>query len=98
MRHIVLTEEQLRVIGNSTEPLEMRDANGRPVARAEPYTPEELAVIARVKQNRSGERQYVTGAEIQAHLKRLEEIDAQEPLNEERALELLRRMRAGEQV
>ena len=57
MPHIVLTEEQARVLADASGPVEVRDAEGRILACFTPLTAEEMEVIARLqKRPRSTER------------------------------------------
>lgn len=98
MPHIVLTPEQAQIISQANGPIDVRDADGRPVASLTPLTPADLEAIARSRENiaRGGPR--IPSAEVQAHLRKLEEISQREPLDEAKVQELLRRMRAGEAV
>ncbi len=100
MPHIVLTEEQMRIITEAGGPVDVRDAEGRPVASMQLLTAEEIELIERWKRKRdSGSPQStIPGWQVQAHFRRLEEIRQQEGMDLPKALELLRRMRAGEQV
>jgi hypothetical protein len=95
--YIVLTEEQMRIIEQANGPVDVRDAEGRPVASLRRLTAEDLEMIAQSKANRAAGGTPIPSAQVQAHLRRLAEIDAVEPLDRDRALELLRRMRAGEE-
>jgi hypothetical protein len=92
MPHIVLTEEQARVLQQSTLAVELRDEQGRVLARVPPPTEEEI--IERIKRNRNGNLPRYPAREVQSRLRRLEEISQQEELDEGRAKELIRRMRA----
>jgi hypothetical protein len=98
MPHITLTEEQVRLLSAASGPVEVRDTDGRPVARLTPLDPAEAESIIRSRERlaRGGPR--VPSAEVQAHLLKLEEISQREQLDEQRVLELLRKMRAGEAV
>src|SRR5262249_35775278 len=97
MSHIVLTEEQARIIELARGPLEARDPQGRPIAHVMPLGPEDVEMIARSRESQAlGGPRVPSG--VQAHLRRLEEIAQEEDLDEARVLDLLRRMRAGEEV
>jgi hypothetical protein len=98
MPHIVLTEEQARVLADASGPVEVRDAEGRTLACFTPLTAEEMEVIARLQKRPRSTERGVPSAEVQAHLRKLEEIDQREGLDAARAKDLLRRMRAGEAV
>jgi hypothetical protein len=98
MPYIVLTEEQAQIIQQARGPVELRDAKGRPVARGTPLSPEDAEMIARSRESQAAGGPRVPSAQVQAHLQKLEEIASREDLDESQALELLRRMRAGETV
>jgi hypothetical protein len=94
MPHIVLTEEQARVLQQSTLAVELRDEQGPVLARVPPPTEEQI--IERIKQNRNDKFPRYPAREVQARLRRLEEISQQEEVDEVRAKELIRRMRTEE--
>ncbi len=96
MPQIVLNADQARLFQTAGEPIELRDEEGRLLTRILPPALE--AIVAEVKRRRGSDRPSSPASEVEKRLQRLAEIDAQEPLDEARALDLLRRMRAGEQV
>lgn len=98
MTHIVLTEEQVRILEQAAGPVELRDGRGRTVARSTPLDPREVEILARSRESLAAGGPGIPSAQVQAHLRKLEEISQREPVDEARALELLRRMRAGEEV
>jgi hypothetical protein len=98
MPYIVLTSEQAGVILCSTEPVEARDENGRTVAHVLPLSAKDIEAIERSQRARAANGPRVPSDEVQAHLRRLGEIRVREELTEEKALDLLRRLRAGERV
>jgi hypothetical protein len=98
MPHIVLTEEQARILEQAGGPVDVRDAEGRSVGSVLPLSPEDREAIARSRASQAAGGPGVPSAQVQAHLLRLEEIAAREELDEARVRELLRRMRAGEEV
>jgi hypothetical protein len=55
-------------------------------------------MIARSKEVLAAGEPGVPSAQVQAHFRRLTEIAADRELTKEEALDLIRRMRAGEQV
>ncbi len=63
-----------------------------------PLPAEDAEMILRSKESQAAGGPGVPSAQVQAHLRRLEEIATREQLDEARALDLVRRMRAGEEV
>src|SRR6267378_1282152 len=51
MPHIVLTEEQTRVVVGAGGVVEVRDPHNQPVASLTPFSPEDLEASARCKAN-----------------------------------------------
>lgn len=98
IQHIILTPEQARVIGEATQFVEVRDDQGRPIGNLTLLTAVDLKAIEQAKRVRATDKPRVPSARVQAHLRRLEEIRSQEGMDEAKMLDLLRRMRAGEQV
>jgi hypothetical protein len=99
MPTIVLTAAQARVLDESTLEVEVRDEQGRLLARIP--APSEAEIIERLKRNQfrgDPNRPRYSSAEVQARLRRLEEISRREELDEAKVRELLDRMRAGEEV
>jgi antitoxin (DNA-binding transcriptional repressor) of toxin-antitoxin stability system len=98
MKYLVLTAEQMRVVCESGESLEVRDEQGRTVAHLTPLSPADREAVERSREAlaRGGPR--VPSAQVAEHLKRLDEIHHGEGMDEGKMLDLLRRMRAGEQV
>jgi antitoxin (DNA-binding transcriptional repressor) of toxin-antitoxin stability system len=98
MPHIVLTDEQLKIVTAATAPIEARDSQGRTVAQLTPLDAIDLAAIERRKQRGSRPGPTIPSEQVQAHLRRLDEIRQSEGLDEAKMLDLLRRMQAGEPV
>lgn len=98
MEHIILTPEQLQLVRQSSGAIEARDHEGRTIGHLTPLSPADLDALDRYRRNKDMPRQGVPSAEVQAHLKRLAEIEQSEGLDEPKMLDLLRRMRAGEKV
>jgi hypothetical protein len=99
MPHIVLTADQARILEVTTLEVEVRDEEGRVLARIPP--PSEAEIIERIKRNQLNgdpDSPRYSSAEVQARLHRLEEISREEGLDEAKVRDLLRRMRAGEEV
>jgi hypothetical protein len=96
MPHIVLTQEQAAILSKALEPVELRDSEGRVLARV--LSPLDEAALARFRDREGKPRRYYPAAEVEARLKKLEEISQRETLDPIRVRELLDRMRAGEDV
>jgi hypothetical protein len=97
--HIVLTDEQLRILRESHGPVEVRDAQGQPVATGlTPLTPEDLKAIEHYKRTRGEKRQSIPMARVKAFLRKLHEIEASEGIDQEKVQELLSRLKAGEEL
>jgi hypothetical protein len=76
----------------------VRDDQGQVVAHLTPLSPADLEAIAQSKRARAAGESPVPSDHVQAHLRRLAEIRASEGLDEPKMLDLLLRMRVGEQV
>jgi hypothetical protein len=98
MAHLVLTPDQARVVAEAKDNVEVRDPDGRTLALLTVLEPADAQVVARYRQTRDTPREAVPSDQVQAHLRKLEEIRKREGLDEGRMLQLLRRMRAGEEV
>jgi antitoxin (DNA-binding transcriptional repressor) of toxin-antitoxin stability system len=98
MNHIVLTADQARVAREARGPVEVRDEQGRTVAHLTPLQPGDIEAIEQSKRARAAGGPRVPSDQVEAHLRRLGEIRQLEDLDEAKMLDLLRRMRAGEQV
>lgn len=98
MTPMILTEEQSRLIAQIAEPIEVRDGQGRFLGVFSPVSPADAEALAQVRKARAVGGPRIPSAQVQAHLRRLNEIRQTEPLDEARMLELLRRMQAGEDV
>lgn len=98
MKHIVLTAEQAQVVLQAGEPVEVRDEQGRTVAHLKPLDPADIKAIEQSKRSRGAGGPRVPSDQVQNHLQRLAEIRGSEGMDEAKMVDLLRRMRAGEQV
>jgi hypothetical protein len=98
MPQIVLTEEQARMIAETSGQLDVVDPQGRPVASMRVFDAHDLEALERYKRNKGKQVQGVPSEQVQAHFRRLEEIREKEGMDLPKALDLLRRMRAGEEV
>jgi hypothetical protein len=98
MPHIVLTEEQARILAQAGESLEVRDPKGEAVAYLSPLDAFELESIRLWKETRDNPGPGIPSEQVQDHFRRLEVIRQREGMDIDKALELLRKMRAGEEV
>lgn len=98
MPHIVLSPEQAGVILHSHDPIEARDEAGRTLAHAVPLSAEDIEAIEQSKRARAAGRPRIPSDQVKTHFRRLQEIRTHEGMTEERALDLLKRLRAGEDV
>jgi hypothetical protein len=99
MSQIVLTPEQSRILAQSAEPVEVIDDKGQLVTTIERLSPAERAALEQFRRNRALNVPRRPGAQVQEQLRKLEEIRQREGgMDEARMHDLLRRMRAGEEV
>ncbi|HEY7154509.1 MAG TPA: hypothetical protein VH575_11165 [Gemmataceae bacterium] len=98
MPHIVLTEEQARVLAESKERVEVYDSQGRLMCFMDWFGTPLEEVIAECKRRQASGKPSIPSAQVQAHLRKLEEIRQREGMDEAKMWDLLRRMRAGEEV
>ena len=96
--HITLTPEQARVIQETTRFVEVRDEQGKTVGNLTLLTPEDYEAIEHYKRTRGHNKPGIPSAQVQAHLRRLEEIRSTESMDRAEMHDLLRRMQAGEEV
>lgn len=98
MPHIVLTEEQARVLAESKERIKVYDNQGRLMCLMDWFGTPLEDVIAECKRRQASGEPRIPSAQVQAHLRKLEEIRQREGMDEAKMWDLLRRMRAGKQV
>ena len=98
MKHITLTPEQARIIQETTHFVEVRDEQGKTVGNLTLLSPEDLESIEQSKRVRALGGTPIPSEQVQAHLRRLEEIRRDEGMDRTKMHDLLRRMQAGEQV
>jgi hypothetical protein len=96
MPHIVLTDEQARIVSSAVSAVELRDEKGTLLGRVPP--PNEEEIVARILARRGEARQCYPAAEVEARLRRLQEIADADGMTEAKMWDLLNRMRAGENV
>ncbi len=98
MPQIILTEEQARVLEGTSESVEVRDPHGRILAFLRPLDPDLVETILECKRRLASSEPRISSEQVQAHLRKLEEIRQREGMDREKMLDLLRRLRAGEEV
>jgi hypothetical protein len=98
MPHIVLTDEQARIVREAGDGVEVRDAAGRILAFLQPLDAKDLELITEIQRRGPDPGPRIPSAKVQEHLRKLDEIRQREGLDQEKMLDLLRRMRAAEEV
>jgi antitoxin (DNA-binding transcriptional repressor) of toxin-antitoxin stability system len=98
MKHITLTAEQAAIVREAGEALDVRDEHGLPLARLTPLSQADIEMILKCRATRAKGNPKIPSAQVQAHLRRLEEIRQSKGMDEVKMKDLLRRMRAGEKV
>ena len=98
MPQIVLTEEQARLVTEASESVEVRDPRGQLVALLKPLDPALAETILECLRRRARPGPRIPAEQVEAHLRKLEEIRQREGMDKAKMLDLLRRMRAGEEV
>src|SRR5947209_5917331 len=101
MQRIELTEEQSRSLAEAKEleNIKVYDAQGQLVSFLKRFHPEDLPVIAKHIRSRGLPKEPgIPSAQVQAHLRKLEEIRQREGMDEAKMRDLLRRLRAGVEV
>jgi hypothetical protein len=96
MTQIVLNAEQARALREATGTVEVRDEQGGVLARI--LSPSEQAIVLEARRRLAAGGPRYSSAEVQARLQKLEEISKREELDSQKVKDLLRRMRAGEEV
>jgi hypothetical protein len=98
MPQITLSEEQARVVAEATESVQVFDPQGRLLTFLKPLDPKLAETILECKRRQASPVPGVPSDQVQAHLRRLAEIRQQEGMDRDKMLDLLHRMRAGEEV
>lgn len=98
MQRIQLTEEQSRILAESKGRVEVYDTQGRLMCFMDWLGTPLAEIIAECKRRQASGKPGIPSAQVQAHLRKLEEIRQREGMDEAKMWELLRRMRAGEEV
>ncbi len=98
MPHIVLTEEQARVLAESKGQVEVYDAQGRLMCFMDWLGTPLEEIIAECKRRRASGKPGIPSERVKAMLRRFEEIERTEGLTPEKKQEILRRVKAGEPI
>jgi hypothetical protein len=98
MPYIVLTEEQARVLREAQGPVDVRDEQGRPLASMRLLTPLDQELLEMHKRSRASSAPPIPSARVHAFLRKLQEVEQAEGIDEAKVQELLRRVRAGEDL
>jgi hypothetical protein len=98
MPHIVLTEEQASVVAESTRDVEVLDPRGQILAFLKPLDPVLAETILECQRRHASSVPRIPSEQVQAHLRKLDEIRQREGMDRDKMLDLLRRMQAGEEV
>src|SRR5689334_17294616 len=98
MPHIVLTDDQFRILSQATETVEVRDSQGRVLSYLKVFTPRELEAVLRHRARKGDAKSVIPSARVQAMLSKALEIDEREGMTPEKMGDLLRRTRAGEEL
>ena len=98
MSQIVLTPEQMSVVAQAKEPIAVLDDKGRELTRIDHLSPADRKAVEQYKRNRALNVPSRPAAQVMAMMRRLEEIRQSEGMDEAKMHDLIRRMRAGEEV
>jgi hypothetical protein len=96
MPHIVLTEEQTRVVVGATEAVQLLDPDGRFLASLQPLGPEDLAALEHYRRNRDRQQPTIPGERVQALLQKLHQLEETEGVDRAKVDALLLKVKAGE--
>jgi hypothetical protein len=98
MPHIVLTDEQAKVVAGTSDSVEVQDSQGRLLAYLKPLDPVLAETIRECKRRHATPGPCIPAAQVEAHLRTLEETRQREGMDEAKMHDLLRRLQAGEEV
>lgn len=96
MLRIFLTDEHAHAIAASTDLVEVCDSQGRVVTFLRPVDASLTEAILECRRRLASPDKRIPSADVQAHLRKLNEIRLREGMDRNKMLDLLRRMRAGE--
>jgi hypothetical protein len=96
MTHIVLTQEQAKVLSEAGGGVAVYDPEGRPLAFLKALDPGQAAIVIECKRRLKEGGPYVPSSRISAMLDKLNEIDGTDGASPEKVEEVVRRTIAGE--
>jgi hypothetical protein len=95
MAHIVLTEEQIRVVSEAKGPVEVLDPNGQLLASLVPFDAADIAALERYRQRKGKKGPSIPSERVQAFLRQLHDLEKADGLDETKVEELLRQIEAA---
>ncbi len=98
MSHIVLTEEQLQIVGEAGSSVEVVSPANEPLGCLTVFSAQERDAIARFKRSNGTRRPAISGEQVQAFLGKLHELADSEGIDEKKVDELLHRFQGGERA
>lgn len=99
MSHIVLTDDQTRVLESTSGPVEARDTNGQLRAILRPLEAQEIEALARTKRRKTAAipSPGIPAERVQAMLRKFHEVERGGEITKEQVQDILRRVVAGEE-
>jgi hypothetical protein len=94
MPHIILNEEQLKVVSSSEEAVEIRDPKGNVLAHIPPRLTQ--AEFEEIKRRLASNQRRFSSQQVKEHFQALEEAVTRDGMNEAQAMALLKRLQATE--
>ncbi len=98
MTQIVLTEEQAHIVAGAGESVEVLDPRGGVLGFLQLLDPELRETIRECQRRHASSAPRIPSEQVWAHLRKLEEVRQREGMDREKMHDLLRRLRAGEEV
>jgi hypothetical protein len=96
MPYITLTEEQARVVAGNPGSVEVRDPEGRLMAFLEPLNPDLAEIVEECRRRRADPGPRIPAENVEAMLRKFEEIEQNGGLTHKKMDEIVRRVQAGE--
>ena len=98
MAKLVLSDDQARIVTGATGYVELLDQRGRILALVRPEDKRLAETLRECKRRHATPGPRIPSEQVQAHMRRLEQIRASEGMDEPKMLYLLSRMQRGEKV